>query len=290
MLSQALDSGRRISGHIVTLFLFTKSDVLTTLLPVTLFALANASHLNAPRILNIIIWIWIHLLKFDISNQIQDPEEDKRNKPDRPLPAGRITTQNAADVRWLLVPVCLIFSAIYGRQTLAYSCCFEALSMWYNEFGGHKAGLSKNLLTAIGYTCLEAGATIIAGSSPCLDSISGRAVALNCAVFATTLHAQDFKDEEGDRFIGRRTLVTLFPTFARVSMVIGVPLWSFFLSRLWSVDLTCSVVFMAYGIVVGGRFMVYRTSSADKQSCKLYSLWFAIAHLLPGYWRFFCST
>ncbi|KAG2067722.1 hypothetical protein BDR04DRAFT_1026565 [Suillus decipiens] len=290
MLSQALDSGRRISAHIMTLFLFTKSDILTTLLPVTLFALANAPHPNATRILVIMIWIWIHLLKFDISNQIQDPEEDKRNKPDRPLPAGRITTQNAVDVRWLLVPVCLIFSAIYGRQTFTYSCCFEALSMWYNEFGGHKAGLSKNLLTAIGYTCLEAGATIVAGSSPCLDSISARAVALNCAVFATTLHAQDFKDEEGDRFIGRRTIVTLFPTFARISMVIGVPLWSFFLSRLWSVDFVCSVVFMAYGIVVGGRFMIYRTSSADKHSCKLYSLWFAIAHLLPGYWRFFYST
>jgi len=125
--------------------------------------LANAPHPHTTRILDIIIWIWIHLLKFDISNQIQDPEEDKRNKPDRPLPAGRITAQNATDVRWLLVPVCLMFSAMYGRQTLAFSACFEALSIWYNEFGGHKAGISKNVLTAIGYTCLEAGATIVAG-------------------------------------------------------------------------------------------------------------------------------
>lgn len=290
MLSQASDSGRRIGGHIMTLFLFTKSDFLTTLLPVTLFALANAPRPYKTRILEIILWIWIHILKFDISNQIQDPEEDKRNKPDRPLPAGRITAQNAADLRWLLVPICLMFSAMYGRQTLASSVCFEALSICYNEFGGHKAGLSKNILTAAGYTCLEAGATIVAGSSPCLDSISACAVCFSCAVFATTLHAQDFKDEEGDRFIGRRTLVTLFPTFARISMMIGVPLWSFCLSRLWNVDLICSVTFIAYGTVVGGRFMIYRTASADKQSCKLYSLWFALAHLLPGYWRFFYSS
>ncbi|KAG1745718.1 UbiA prenyltransferase family [Suillus lakei] len=272
MLSQAFDSGRRISGHIMTLFLFTKSDVLTTLLPVTLFALATAPHPHATRIPDTIVWIWIHLLKFDISNQIQDPEEDKRNKPDRPLPAGRITAQNAADVRWLLVPVCLIFSAMYGRHTLTSSACFEALSIWYNEFGGCKYGLSKNLLTAFGYACLEAGATIVAGSSLCIDSISARAVAFSCAVFVTTLHAQDFKDEEGDRFTGRRTLVTLFPTFARMSMVIGVPLWSFCLSRLWNVDFLCSVAFIAYGTVVGGRFMIYRTASADKQSCRLYSV------------------
>lgn len=37
-------------------------------------------------------------------------------------------------------------------------------------------------------------------------------------------------------------------------------------------DLVCSVTFIAYGTVVGGRFMIYRTASADKQSCKLYSV------------------
>ncbi|KAG1732896.1 UbiA prenyltransferase family-domain-containing protein [Suillus paluster] len=251
MLSQALDSGRRISGHIMTLFLFTKSDILTTLLPITLFALAAAPHLHATRIPDTIIWIWMHLLKFDISNQIQDPDEDKRNKPDRPLPAGRITPQNAADLRWLLVPVCLFFSATsYGRQTLAASVCFEAFSIWYNEFGGNKTGLSKNLLTAIGYTCLEVGATIVAGSSPRIDSISARAMVFSCAVFATTLHAQDFKDEEGDRFTGRRTLVTLFPTFARMSMMIGVP----------PLVILPQQALESYGMVVGGRFVIYRTT------------------------------
>jgi len=129
-----------------------------------LFALAAAPHLHLARIPHTVIWIWLHLLKFDISNQIQDPEEDKRNKPDRPLPAGRITAQNAADLRWLLVPVCLLFSAKYGMQVLASSICFEALSIWYNDFGGNKDGLSKNILTATGYLCMEVGATIVAGT------------------------------------------------------------------------------------------------------------------------------
>ncbi|OAX38628.1 hypothetical protein K503DRAFT_740916 [Rhizopogon vinicolor AM-OR11-026] len=272
MLSQAIDSGRRISGHILTLFLFTKSDVLTTLIPITLFAFAAAPHPHLARIPHTIIWIWMHLLKFDISNQIQDPEEDRRNKPDRPLPAGRITTENAADVRWLLVPICLAFSAEYGGLALASSICFEALSIWYNDFGGHKVGISKNLLTAAGYMFMEVGATIVAGSSPCIDSIGARAIIFSCAVFATTLHAQDFKDEEGDRLTGRRTLVTLFPTFARMSMMIGIPLWSFCLSRLWKMDDICSAAFVTYGMVVGARFMVYRNATADRQSCKLYSV------------------
>jgi len=134
-----------------------------------LFAFAAAPHLHITRIPHTIIWIWIHLLKFDISNQIQDPEEDRKNKPDRPLPAGRITTQNATDLRWLLVPVCLIFSAGYGRLAFASSVCFEALSIWYNDLDGHKVGFSKNILTAAGYMCMEVGSTIVAG----MQAISG---------------------------------------------------------------------------------------------------------------------
>ncbi|KAG1786893.1 UbiA prenyltransferase family [Suillus plorans] len=288
MLSQALDSGRRISGYIMTLFLFTKSDVFTVLIPITLSTFAAASHPDINHIPDIIMWIWLHLLKHDIYNQMLDPEEDQKNKPYRPLPAGHITAQNAADVHWLLVPVCLIFSAMYGIKAFACSACIEALSIWYNEFGGDKTGLSKNLLTAIAYTNFELGAMAVIGSS--IDNIGACAVAFSSVVFATTLHAQDFKDEEGDRLTGRRTLVTLFPTFARMSMMIGTPLWSFYLSRLWKVDLVCSLAFVAYGTIVGARFVVYRTASAHKQSCKLYSLWFTLVHLLPGYWRFFYST
>ncbi|KAG2117004.1 UbiA prenyltransferase family, partial [Suillus discolor] len=261
----------RISGHIVTLFLFTKSDVFTVLIPImcTLSTFAAASHPNANRIPDIIIWIWLHLLKHDIYNQMLDQEEDQKNKPYRPLPAGCITAQNAADVRWLLVLVCLIFSAMYGIKALACSACIEALSIWYNEFGGDKTGLSKNILTAIAYANFELGAMAVIGI---IDNIGACAVAFSSVVFATTLHAQDFKDEEGDRLTGRCTLVTLFPTFARMSMMIGIPLWSLYLSRLWKVDLVCSLAFVAYGTIVGARFMVYRTASAHKQSCKLYSV------------------
>ncbi|KAG2033246.1 UbiA prenyltransferase family [Suillus americanus] len=275
MLSQALESGRRISGHIMTLFLFTKSDLLTVLIPITLSTLAAAPHPNVTRIPDMIVWMWLHLLKHDIYNQMQDPEEDQTNKPHRPLPAGRITAQNAADVRWLLVPVCLMFSAMYGSTALACSVCLEALSIWYNEFGGDKTWLSKNLLTAITYTILELGATVVIGTwapGSSIDKIGAHGITFSSVVFATTLHAQDFKDEEGDRLTGRRTLVTLFPTFARISMMVGVPLWSLCLSRLWKLDPTCSVAFITYGTIVGARFVVYRTASAHKQSCKLYSV------------------
>ncbi|KAG2136972.1 UbiA prenyltransferase family [Suillus bovinus] len=270
MLSQALDSSRCINRHIMILFLFTKSDMLTVIIPMTLSTFAAAPYPNVNRLLGLIIWMWLHLLKHNIYNQMLDPEEDRRNKPHRPIAAGRITVQNAAYVCWLLLPVCLILSATYGTKALACSACLEALSIWYNDFGGDKTWLSKNLLTAIAYTIFELGTTTVLGSS--VNNIYACAAAFNFAVFATTLHAQDFKDEEGDQLTGRCTLVTLFPTFARVSMMISIPLWSLCLSRIWKVDLVCSVAFIAYGMIVEARFMVYRTASAHKQSCKLYSI------------------
>jgi 4-hydroxybenzoate polyprenyltransferase len=102
-------------------------------------------------------------LQFNISNQIQDPEEDRKNKPSRPIPAGRISVDCAADMRWALTPVCLLLSWWYGIHALMASAVFATLTIWYNELHGDKMGFSKNLLTAILYGCLEVGGTVAAG-------------------------------------------------------------------------------------------------------------------------------
>ncbi|KAG1813598.1 UbiA prenyltransferase family-domain-containing protein [Suillus subaureus] len=308
MFSQALTiRADSIARHIETVFLFTKNDVRTTLIP-TIFALSAAHKYDPIHAWNAPLWIWLHLLQFNIANQIQDPEEDRKNKPSRPIPAGRISVDSAADMRWVMVPVCLMLSLWYGTQALLASTVFAVLTIWYNELHGDKMGLSKNVLTAILYGCLEVGGTVAAGSrNSCIDKAGALAVALSSTAFATTLHAQDFKDEEGDRLTGRRTLPTIFPKAVRFSMMLGIPLWSFGLSHIWKLDSLSTTAFVAYGAYVGARFVMYDSVAADKQSCKFYSvsrniiwehtevkltvnsyqLWYSLGHLLPGYWRFF---
>ncbi|KAG2346522.1 hypothetical protein BDR05DRAFT_997486 [Suillus weaverae] len=123
--------------------------------------------------------------------------------------------------------------------------------------------------------------TVAAGSrNSCIDEAGALAVALSSTGFATTLHAQDFKDEEGDRLTGRHTLHTICPKAARFSAMLGIPLWSFGLSCVWKIDALSTTAF------VGTRFVMYGTVGADKQ-CKTHSLWYSLGHLLPGYWRFF---
>ncbi|KAG1813577.1 UbiA prenyltransferase family [Suillus subaureus] len=289
MFSQALTArADSIARHLETIFLFTQNDIRTTLIPVTIFALSAAPRYDPIHAWNAPLWIWFHLLQFDIANQIQDPEEDRKNKPSRPIPAGRISVDSAADIRWVMVPVCLMLSLWYGTQALLASTVFAVFTIWYNELHGDKMGLPKNVLTAILGGCLEVGGTVAAGScNSRMDKVGALAVALSSTVFATTLHAQDFKDEEGDRLTGRCTLPTIFPKAARFSMMLGIPLWSFVLSHIWKLDALSTTAFVAYGAYVGTRFVMYDTVGADKQSCKFYSLWYALSHLLPGYWRFF---
>lgn len=55
-------------------------------------------------------------------------------------------------------------------------------------------------------------------------------------------------------------------------MMLGIPLWSFGLSYVWKADVLSTTVLVAYGAFVGNRFVMYRTVSADKQSCKFYSV------------------
>ncbi|KAG1898273.1 UbiA prenyltransferase family [Suillus fuscotomentosus] len=288
MFSQALTvRADSIARHFETVFLFTKNDIRTTLIPVTIFALSAAPKYNPTHAWNAPLWIWFHLLQFNIANQIQDPEEDRKNKPSRPIPAGRISVDSAADMRWVMVPVCLLLSLWYGTQAVLASTVFAALTIWYNELRGDKMGLSKNVLTAILYGCLEVGGTVAGSPDSCVDMAGALAAAISSTIYATTLHAQDFKDEEGDRLTGRRTLPTMFPKAARFSMMFGLPLWAYALSHIWKTDALSTTAFVLYSAFVGTRFVMYKTVGDDKQSCKFYSLWHSLGHLLPGYWRFF---
>ncbi|KAF9223073.1 hypothetical protein BS17DRAFT_151723 [Gyrodon lividus] len=262
-----------ICYHLYTVFLFTKNDIRTAVIPVTLFAIAAAPLYSPIHVLHSALWIWLHLLQFNVANQIKAPEEDKINKPSRPLPAGRITVHNATVFRWFLAPLCLGYSALYSTQLVFTSLQMQLFTLWYNELGGDNKWLSKNILTALMYGCLELGGTLTAGRDSSELSETGKlAVQLSVAVFASTLHCQDFKDAEGDRITGRRTIPIMFPVASRISVGLGLPLWSLCLCHIWDLDWLCTAAFVAYGCFVGARFMLYRTVEADRRSCKYYTL------------------
>lgn len=175
---------RTIQFHATTAFLFTKSDIKTTVIPIvslaydsmlsaaqrftslvkTVFAIVSAPLSSLTRIPHIVLWIWVHLLQFDVSNQTLRPEEDVHNKSDRPLPSGRIELQNAIRLRWMLVPVCFLLSLCYSVEVLYSSIALVALTIIYDELNIHAAHwAARNIVNGLGFASFESGATLIAG-------------------------------------------------------------------------------------------------------------------------------
>ncbi|KAI0033248.1 UbiA prenyltransferase family [Vararia minispora EC-137] len=276
---------------VVTLFLFTKSDIKTTVLPVAknkgFFAMAAAPMTNILRLPHVLFWIWLHLLQFDVSNQTINLEEDAINKKDRPIPSGRITLNSAVILRWALVPLCLALSTLYSAETVYASIALVTFTLIYDEMHAHAGHwLVRNVVNALGFASFEVGASLIAGSnSHALDADGVLSVLVSAGIIATTIHAQDFKDEDGDRAIGRRTVPICFPAFARWTIVIPLIVWSFVLSTLWQLDTLMSCALTVLAIFIGGRYFFLRSVSGDQVSFYWYNVWLSIAHALPGYYR-----
>ncbi|VDC04846.1 unnamed protein product [Peniophora sp. CBMAI 1063] len=241
------DMIRALARPLYTLLLFTKSDIKTTVIPVTSLAAAGAPLAAPGRIIHVIFWIWLHVLQFDVSNQTMDPEEDAQNKRDRPLPAGRITLANALLLRWLLVPICFSISVLYSTQTFHASVALVALTIIYNELAAHRMHWAiRNAVNALGFASFEVGATLVAGTDPTrLDSVGMHSVLISAGIFASTIHAQDFKDTEGDRAIGRQTIPIMLPAYARLTVIIPLFLWSSGLSVFWQLNPMLGLLFIA---------------------------------------------
>ncbi|KAI0645051.1 UbiA prenyltransferase family [Trametes meyenii] len=283
----------QVSYFLYTLFLFTESDLMTVVVPITALALAAAPPDGPYRLPHVVFWLWLHLLQFDVSNQTLAPDEDAINKSHRPLPAKRISNPNAVFLRWLLVPTCGLFSSIYSMQVVCASAALAALTVVYNELGASRGHcLVRNLVNAFGLASLEIGATLIAGPDPTsLDELARLAIAVSTGILATTMHSQDFRDEAGDRAIGRRTVPIVLggsamgARLARYTVGVPVSLWTLALCHVWGVGVGAGGALMALALFTGSRYIVGREERDFQTAYFWYNVWLSCTHALPVYRR-----
>ncbi|KAJ8129222.1 hypothetical protein O1611_g4410 [Lasiodiplodia mahajangana] len=231
-----------ISKSLFTLYLFTASDFISVLFPQTLFAvfsvLSNkftvpSSQLDSQlsfsyRILQVVLWIWLQLLVLDLANQrLPDSvSEDKVNKPWRPITSGRISAEGARQLLLVSIAVTLAVSHYFGA-TLEALLLFT-LNWMYNDLGlANSNWFMRNLMNALGITSIGAGATRVACGDLILVGPTTSWWLLCAAMLATTIHAQDLYDQEGDAARGRSTVpLVCGDRVARWSISAGVLFWS----------------------------------------------------------------
>ena len=285
------------------IFLFTASDFKTIVFPQAMFAISSSFAgpvlLEAPlpepimilqRAPLVIFWNWINLLFLDISNQRQlsSIEEDKLNKPWRPLPSGLMSVQSAQRLLYFVYPTAIVASIYLENLPQCFALIF--LNWVYNDLGGSDWNpWVRNMANAAGYTSFASGALAVASSGATLN-FSGYLWFLIIFLFiSSTVQMQDVPDQEGDRQRGRRTVcLELGDRAARWTVALAVMGWSIVIPTFWSLSLVGYVVPIVLGFLISYRVLSQSTVPEDQRTYKLYNVWMVVVYLSPV-WRISCS-
>jgi hypothetical protein len=97
-------------------------------------------------------------------------------------------------------------------------------------------------------------------------------IAVNALIILTTIHAQDFCDEIGDRHQGRQTLPIVWPEASRIAILTMTLSWSYGL--LWTsvINPLYATAFFGSGVLVGMRFYFQRDVESDRLSYAYYNV------------------
>ncbi|KZO93326.1 hypothetical protein CALVIDRAFT_485973 [Calocera viscosa TUFC12733] len=279
-----------LSDGLYTLYLFTKADYHTLFFPILIFACVAGPVRSPYHFFAAVAWTWLHLLQCNISNQYRSITEDAGNKPWRPLPAGRITPDQASKLHAVVTLLCLLASAPSGWEMVLVSITLTVTTILYDNLRMSAHWAKRVVCVVTGYGIFEYGATkVIAGSVP-LDNIAWAAIASSLIVIATTAHVGDFPDVEGDKQDGRWTIPIAFPKSSRVITPVLIMFWSIAMAVQWELGLFNAVSLVLMGALVAYRNLALREWSSDKRTYVLHSIWLLTIHLLPmnARWNSLC--
>jgi 4-hydroxybenzoate polyprenyltransferase len=221
---------------------------------------------------NIIIW--------DLSNQRapESVDEDRVNKPWRPIPSGRITPCQTRRVLLVWLPLVLVLNYVLGVHV--DGLLLLTLGFYYNDLGGSDE-VCRDGIIALCYTLTNKISFQIAIGPESVINYRGYVwIATIGLVALSTMHAQDLKDQVGDKLRGRITVpLFLGDEPARVIVALLLPLWSFVCGFYWGVG-HYWISFPA-SLFLARRVWTRRTPKDDSKSWKLWCLWHMTLFFMP---------
>ena len=281
-----------IPHHLYTIYLFTASDLKTILFPSTFFALCSSLSLtdltttsSPTTILSrtplILLWIYLNLLPFNISNQNRPSAilEDRINKSWRPIPSGRISATNAKYLMLSFYAIAVLTSTIL--HALTPCILLICLGYLYNDLSGADySPLLRNILNAFGFTSFFLGGIMVA-SGPLTPTLSIWLLIIALIVFST-VQMQDIPDQAGDSQRGRKTVpLVIGDEPARWSVAAPVAVWSVIVPTFWGTGVWGYVLPVGLGMMVAARVVLKRKVEGDKRTFKIWNLWMMGLYVVP---------
>ena len=169
-------SSQSILYHLQTIWLVTRNDLKSIVIPETAFGICSAlagpvlTSNHSPNLVKILgklptvlLWTWLNVLIFDLANQRLPNSilEDSVNKAWRPIPSGRMSAAHARRLLLGVIPVVLAITLYIGgmEETVA----MMVLTWQYNDLeGADENFVVRNIINAFGFVCYSSGATRVA--------------------------------------------------------------------------------------------------------------------------------
>lgn len=263
---------------------FIAGDASSGIVPGMLFVLAAwIGHPTTPLPIALgrgIIYFWLYLYTFCLSNQLNGLNEDKRNKASRPLVEGLIT-QRQAEIRWIVVMV-LFATLAWAFGVLIWALLWQLIIMLHNFGTWAKHWFTKNLAMAIGVTVQLAAAWQMIAP---ITSQEWHWIAVAACTIFILVTVQDLRDVEGDLAVGRKTFPIVYgKTITRAYLMFGfgvvAPLalqFAFLQSGIPSLPAQIyDGLLVLLCLVIAWRVFRYRTTYADHATYVLFTYWYCL--------------
>lgn len=276
---------RRLFHELYLSYRFVWRDLSATVIPnliLTIAALKAKAAWNLPDLLmalgQTLIYFWLYIYGFCLANQLSGIDEDRTNKPDRPLSSGLLSYREALG-RWAAVMV--IFPLIgFHLGVLKWAILWQVCIVFHNFFGWSRHWFPKNMIIMpVGVVALMAPAWELV--TP-LNPTIWRWIVVLAIVVGVTINLQDLRDIQGDRLAGRKTLplawgekrarAFLCASFLLLAVVIHFGLMMP-AGCTWEVIL-CDAWLAAMNIVIAARIILSRSPRADHKTYIMYTYWY----------------
>ncbi|KAJ7628989.1 UbiA prenyltransferase [Roridomyces roridus] len=259
MLSTPL---RLIHHELIIFWRFTWRDWSAGIMPGTLRTIAALCSLHSPSaelivltIARAFVYFVLYLYTFNIANQITGLDEDRINKPDRPLPSGLLSIRGAYVRLCLLTAVYIYVSAVWGVLPWTFLWLFISALETFGQCD--RNWFFKNVIfVSVGTFCLLQAAWALA--APITPRETHWAMVLSLA-FGITINIQDLRDVEGDRATFRRTLPIVLGVrnfrwvMAAITAITPYVCWLVEFELDWRAGVALTIaMFLLAGRILGG--------------------------------------
>ena len=188
---------------------------------------ARASGLPAiillPRYILLVVWLTFYLYSFTLDNQIFGIAADQIDKPDRPIPSGKVTLRGAK-LRWVLATAIFFLSSIFCPSVVPETIAWLLTTAFLNRTtaGNHWFGKNCIGMSIAAWSLFSASWKIITPAT----AQSERYVHSFVVSAGLVSHIQDLRDIKGDAATGRKTLPLVFGNVGsrRLLAFIAMPL------------------------------------------------------------------